>query len=296
VALALEGGGMRGVVSGATLIALKDAGLTDHVDVFYGTSSGSINVTYFAAGGSWDALSVYYDHLPFGFVRRPTHRSARLDMTFLERVMRERVPLDTEQLHQSDIDVRVVVTDVHSTEPRIVEMRSDRDPVSTLLASSWLPLLAGPPPRLDDAHLLDGGLLWADPVYAALHDGCTHILAINTSAKPAGSEHSQRLRFVLRALLNRSAPGLGDAYAASRLRWDRDKAALIDGAVVSMGDASVTRFAPRTRSHEVERLTLQRDRLLEGARAGYALGLRIAGRAPSRLVFSITPSDLRDVR
>lgn len=35
-------------------------------DALYGTSSGSINLAYFAAGGSWEALSLYYECGSFG--------------------------------------------------------------------------------------------------------------------------------------------------------------------------------------------------------------------------------------
>src|ERR1700729_2574496 len=69
LALSVEGGGMRGVVSGAMPIALRDLGLAGLFDRFYGTSSGSMNLAYFAADGGWDALSVYYDHLVSGFLR-----------------------------------------------------------------------------------------------------------------------------------------------------------------------------------------------------------------------------------
>lgn len=288
VALALEGGGLRGVVSGATLIALRDAGITENIDVLYGTSSGSINLTYFAAGGSWDALSVYYDHLPFGFVRGASVRAPRLDMAFLEQVMRSRVPLDVDALRASPMEVRVVTTDVARVVPALHDMRKATDPVETLLASSWLPLLSGQPPVVDGVRSLDGGLLWADPMYAALKEGCSHVLAINTSARRSDSEHSRRLRVVLRAFLNRTSPGLGDAYLRSRAEWDRDKARLQNGVSTVIQGAAVTRFAPPAGSHQVERLTLQRDKLLDGVRAGYATGLRIAGLdAPSDYYFSI---------
>ena len=91
LALTVEGGGMRGVVSGAMLIALRELGLADVFDRFYGTSSGSMNLAYFAAGGGWDALSVYYDHLVSGFLLRRRFRLARLDMDYVfDEVMRNR--------------------------------------------------------------------------------------------------------------------------------------------------------------------------------------------------------------
>jgi predicted patatin/cPLA2 family phospholipase len=65
IGLAVEGGGMRGVVSGAMLCALEDLGLPAVAfDGVYGCSSGATNGAYFIAGDSWYPLSIYYDDLP----------------------------------------------------------------------------------------------------------------------------------------------------------------------------------------------------------------------------------------
>lgn len=64
IGLAVEGGGMRGVVSGAMLCALEDLGLPAAAfDAVYGCSSGATNGAYFIAGASWYPLSIYYDDL-----------------------------------------------------------------------------------------------------------------------------------------------------------------------------------------------------------------------------------------
>lgn len=49
--LVVEGGGMRGCVSGGALQALADVGLRDAFDAVYGSSAGAINSTYFLSGG-----------------------------------------------------------------------------------------------------------------------------------------------------------------------------------------------------------------------------------------------------
>ena len=182
--LALEGGGMRGVVSGAMLLALRDLGVISVFDRFYGTSSGSINLAYLAAGGAWDALSVYYDHLVTGFVRRPPlpHRPL-LDMGRVEEVIRAVVPLDIDALDRSALDVRLILTDVVERRPVVVAARSVTDRLPEhLLAGAWLPILAGRPYVIDGHPYLDGGLLWPDPLYGALDEGCSHILVLNTAA------------------------------------------------------------------------------------------------------------------
>jgi hypothetical protein len=48
--LVVEGGGMRGCVSGGGLQALSDLGLRDAFDAVYGSSAGAINSTYFLSG------------------------------------------------------------------------------------------------------------------------------------------------------------------------------------------------------------------------------------------------------
>lgn len=50
VGLVVEGGGMRGAVTGGMLMQLHDLGLKDLFDVVYGSSAGAINATYFLSG------------------------------------------------------------------------------------------------------------------------------------------------------------------------------------------------------------------------------------------------------
>jgi predicted acylesterase/phospholipase RssA len=48
--LAVEGGGMRGIISCAMLSSLEDHGYAKVFDAVYGESSGSVNAAYFLAG------------------------------------------------------------------------------------------------------------------------------------------------------------------------------------------------------------------------------------------------------
>ena len=62
LALVVEGGGMRGAVSGGALQALHDLGLRDAFDVVYGSSAGAMNATYFLAGQR-EGVTIYSDHI-----------------------------------------------------------------------------------------------------------------------------------------------------------------------------------------------------------------------------------------
>lgn len=64
VALAIEGGGMRGCISAGAVCALHHLNLTDAVDVVYGSSAGTIVGAYFITGQlPWFGPEVYYDCL-----------------------------------------------------------------------------------------------------------------------------------------------------------------------------------------------------------------------------------------
>lgn len=291
LALALEGGGMRGIVSASMLMAFRELGIDKVFDCFYGTSSGSLNIAYFSGGGSWPEVALYYDHLPNGFVRkvyRYPHKPP-LDMAFaFEEIMVRRRPIDVPALLASSYNPRIVLADVDNLKPKIVALKDVADELNLYLqAGSWLPLLSGPPFLLHGHRYLDGGVLWPDPLYAALHEECSHILCVNTAAGDIGSEHSKRARYILRQVLNRWRSGLGDAYFASRRRWDSDKANLPIGKPVTLQGASVVRIAPEAGSHKVKRLTMDRADLLDGARAGYLTGLRAFGKPASHGYFSV---------
>eukprot|EP00588_Corethron_pennatum_P022706 CAMPEP_0194337302 /NCGR_PEP_ID=MMETSP0171-20130528/75881_1 /TAXON_ID=218684 /ORGANISM="Corethron pennatum, Strain L29A3" /LENGTH=569 /DNA_ID=CAMNT_0039101049 /DNA_START=52 /DNA_END=1761 /DNA_ORIENTATION=- len=64
VALAIEGGGMRGCVSAGMAGALNHLNLTDAVDIVYGSSAGSLIGAYFLTRQlPWFGPEVYYDSL-----------------------------------------------------------------------------------------------------------------------------------------------------------------------------------------------------------------------------------------
>ncbi len=63
IALAIEGGAMRGVVSSGMVAGLEYLGLLPAFDVVYGTSAGAINGAYFVAGQAAYGATIYYEHI-----------------------------------------------------------------------------------------------------------------------------------------------------------------------------------------------------------------------------------------
>src|SRR6266498_2774957 len=102
VGLAVEGGGLRGVVSAAMLVALEDLGYADAFDEIYTCSSGALNGAYFVARKTWFPLSIYFDDLTTGeflsFGRALRGQTPmNLDFVFDE-VLARRKPLDYETI------------------------------------------------------------------------------------------------------------------------------------------------------------------------------------------------------
>ena len=75
VALVVEGGAMRGIISCAALMALEDLGMTEVFDEVYGASAGAVNAAYFLAGQAALATTIYYQKINnTRFIRRLWHR------------------------------------------------------------------------------------------------------------------------------------------------------------------------------------------------------------------------------
>ena len=290
--LCLEGGGMRGVVSGAMLIALRDLGLTNYFDAFYGTSSGSINLTYFSIGHDWDALAIYYDILTNGFVRQGRERLYKtpLNMDYVfDRVFTAEFPIDPDQIALSPFEIYVTLANVDSQLPELRRIKDSPELTREfLIASSWLPLLAGPPYSIAGTRYLDGGVLLPDPIYAAVLGKATHALILNTRSRAKLSTSSRTERRIIRTVLDRWEAGLGTEYIHRRQEWDRASASTPPGKDSSWGDVRCLRVAPALGAHNVERLTLDKFTLLEGARSGYETVMNaFRGTTPGHGVHSI---------
>src|SRR5215467_10438997 len=76
VALIVEGGAMRGVISCAALMGLEDLGMTHIFDEVYGASAGAVNAAYFLARQAAYATSIYYQKVNnTRFLRRLWHKT-----------------------------------------------------------------------------------------------------------------------------------------------------------------------------------------------------------------------------
>ena len=217
VALLVDGGGMRGVISAAMLSALDDLGYKNAVDVVYGYSAGAINAAYFIAGEMWYPLSIYYDNLAstsFVDFKRSLRRQPIMSLSFASDVVAgELKPLDYDAIRSSALPLVVAVTMVDTQDTELVrDFRSNQDLKEAIVASCWLPLANLGTASFRGRRAIDGGVLMPSMLEAAENDNCTHVLLLRTV--PLGNRRKPRALFrsVASRYLDRLQPGLGAAY------------------------------------------------------------------------------------
>jgi predicted patatin/cPLA2 family phospholipase len=270
VGLAVQGGGMRGVVSGAMLTALEDLGLAGTFDAVYGASSGAINAAYFLGGGAWRNLSAYYDELV-----RPEFVSLRrgMNLDFAMEVMAARKPLDFDRVLAADTELHVAVTRLDPMGTEVLHEFADAAALTEALrASAWLPVAVRGAARLAGRQAVDGAILTIHPYRLAVADGCTHVLSLSTKrpGRPAGPYSPTEL--VLGAVLERLRPGLA-AWRRSAVRdYRRDRPLLRLRTLHPAGPPYLLDVAPPT-----DVPTFERDagRLIVAARHAYEAVYRV---------------------
>lgn len=233
VALVIEGGGMRGIVSASMAHAVEQSGLLSVVDLVIGTSSGAVNAAATVSG----AIGAFADSYSTVFSSR--------EFIDLRRVMRNRPVVDSplivdhlEQLFNLGgfVDGRhgapqlaVVATDVDASEACVLTDYTDReDMLRSIHASGLLPLLGGPPLKHRGRRWLDGGILEPVPVASAASLGATHAIVLSTRPAGTGPSTGPVDRVVQRHLRGLN-PSLAAAYAQRSSRYLRTMTDIANG-------------------------------------------------------------------
>ncbi|NYI03549.1 patatin-like phospholipase family protein [Allostreptomyces psammosilenae] len=274
IGLAVEGGGIRGVVSAAMLTALEDLGLTSAFDAVYAASSGAVNAAYFLLGDTWYPLSIYYDDLStrqfVDFRRAPRGAILNLDYAF-DVVLDQVKPLDYEAVIASPLPLHIAVTLVDELRTEAVSKHpTPADLRDALMASAWLPVAIKGTAVFRGQRAVDGGVLTPHPFRLALDDGCTHVLSLSTRPirPPRGSAGISQ-RYAARHL-DRLRPGLGAGYLEATVRY-RGERRMLQAWMADPPEQPpyVLDLAPLPWMPEVKRHELDPGRIIAGARGAY---------------------------
>lgn len=229
IALVIEGGGMRGAVSGGMALALDELDLAHAFDAAYGSSAGTLNAMWLVSGRLRDGIPTWTDPRLVGQLisrRRALRRGGRVvDVeTLVEERYEQLSPGLFDAVLAGRTELHPVATDVATAEPvdlhdQIADARTLR---LALRASAALPLLAGPPVALDGRRLIDAGLSAAIPFRAALAGGATHLLVLRSRKQSETVTPPGRLSGTLTAAaLGRLSPALRTAFLT---RVERERA------------------------------------------------------------------------
>ncbi len=256
IALAIEGGGMRGVISAGMALALHELGLVPAFDAVYGTSAGAIT-------GAWllsrpEGLLGWVEP---AYAKTLIRRSALLRgrpvvdiRALIEDLYQTTFPMDFAAVLANPVELHPLATDAatgRSTDLRPF-ITNPAELRLALRASAAMPLLAGPPVEFVGRRFYDAGVSESVPYRTALAQGATHVLVL-------------RSRRALRPAPDAPAPGLAtdgptpDGLATDRLAPD-DLAPddLAPDGIASDGLAPGDRRASRS-ARLLARTTLRRE-------------------------------------
>ena len=192
VALVIEGGGMRGVVSAGMSAAIEQLGFTSSFDEVHGASAGAFNAAFLIAGQSSYLTGLYqhgFGNPNFVSVRRVLRGQSLFNMDYvINEVWRTQRPLHTERVLESAIQLHCTATDVETAEiVDLTELRDDTEIRTAMLASARLPWLSGAPVPFRGHMLFDATLAESVPVLVP-RETCTDMLVLQT--RPHGITHT----------------------------------------------------------------------------------------------------------
>ncbi|WP_327433073.1 patatin-like phospholipase family protein [Streptomyces sp. NBC_01236] len=272
VALAIEGGGMRGIIAGGMTLALHELGLTDGFDAVYGASAG-------AASGAW-LLSGSPESLRFWaapeyarvLIRRsnPLRGRPMVDLHAFYEVLyrygdRDFAPMDFDAVLAHAVEYHPLATDAATGESTDLRpFLGDAAHLRTALrASAALPLLAGRPVALGGRRFYDAGVSESIPYRTALAHDATHVLVLRSRRTIDAARTSRSAPVIARTALRRESAALRRAFLERGARLAADDALLADHP-----SAASVRPGPDTPS--VSRLARDGELLAAALEAGRA--------------------------
>lgn len=278
IALAVEGGGACGVVSGGMCLLLEQAGLIDTVDVIYGVSSGALNGSFAASGQAALGATNYLDVASVQFAN-PLHvftgRSV-VDFDFLfDELISSRKPYDGEGLAAGP-DFRALCVDL--TTPSVcvlADFADTQELTEAVRASCSLPLLADPPAPFRGRHLADGSLIESIPYATALGEGATHVLVLRSHS--AAHRHHQYPRALIELARRAAHPAIAPLMQE---RPDRYNAEAEHLSRIGAGDPRLLQIAPAVDTRRIGLLEYSSRVIRDGLAAGVRAAAAAVGMPP----------------
>ena len=304
VALVVEGGAMRGVVSGGMVTGLEALGLREAFDVVYGASAGACAGAYFLAGQARSGARLYYEAVnnrQFIDVFRGLQRRAIVDLDFLfDDVLRQRLPLDFEAVRGSGVELVVLAShvdgqngpDEHVEAVRLAGFDDVHDLLGALHASCRMPVVGGAPFTYRGMRYWDAAITQPVPIHAALADGCTHILVLLTLPRDNRPGRLGLLdRLLVAPRVASASPSLARMYTSRSDRYRETCQLIFSRSASRDGPPYVEGVYADASSPVIGRTEVRAPRLVAAARAGGQAVLAAFGYGDARLDEQLMPVD-----
>ncbi len=227
LALVVEGGGMRGVVSAGMTAALERLGLTPCFDLVVGASAGAINGAALLGGVAQEGAAMYHGPLASrSFVNPARILRGRpvIDVGYVLNYASGGLdPARHDRVVEAAAAIHCVATAVETAEPFVFSgMRTKEELWQAILASSRMPWAGGAPVEIGGRRYVDGGLAAPVPVAEAIAAGATHVLVLQTRPHGVPRKSASRIgdRFIERHLRNLN-PALATLYRARIAGYER---------------------------------------------------------------------------
>jgi predicted patatin/cPLA2 family phospholipase len=255
IALVIEGGGMRGIISAGMALALDELGLVPAFDAVYGASAGAIT-------GAWllsrpDGLRGWAEPAYTKILIRRTAllrgRPVADVRALVEDLYQTTFPMDFAAVLASPVEFHPLATDAATGQSTDLSplIGNPAELRLALRASAALPLLAGPPVTFAGRRFYDAGVSESVPYRTALTQGATHLLILRSRPAPQTPGHresrpnprpapdnprtsqsdprsSRSSRLLARTTLRRETPALRAAFLARESRRAADDQLLAD--------------------------------------------------------------------
>jgi predicted patatin/cPLA2 family phospholipase len=289
IALVIEGGGMRGVVSAGMTAAIEQLHLRDAFDEIHGASAGAFNGAFLISGQAAYLAALY----PHGFgdprfvsLRRALRGYPLFDMDYvIGEVWRTQRPLRVDRILSSPIQLHCTATDVETAAiVDLTDLDSEHEIRCAMRASARLPWLAGSPVEFRQRRLLDATLAEAIPMHVA-ETSATDVLVLQT--RPRGVAHSGLSTGVSRltdGYLSKINPALVELRRTRSERYDHLSAQLADRAQDPSASPAVCVIRPPAEALLISQVENRRTALtIAGAHGLRAAWMALEGEDPELL-------------
>lgn len=196
-AFVFAGGSSLGAIQVGMLKILLERGF--EADMVVGSSVGAINAAYFAGDPTpegvarlekiWRSLrraDVFPTPAFGGLMRLFSRRGYLVEPNGLSQLIQRSLPY--QRLEEAKLPCHIIATDLLSG----TELRLSRGPaLPALLASAAIPGIF-PAQRIDDHHVIDGGVANHTPISAAIDLGATRLIVLPTGYSCALTEPPKR--------------------------------------------------------------------------------------------------------